>query len=106
VATAIGCLPSAIDDEPVVNIFSLLEYWDDEPPTHVILALRYLGERKKQNKQPVQSEQEFQRNIGELCGMLGRQAQPVSQQARDLVAYAEEMKAKMHSKKQGKKHGQ
>ena len=101
-ATAIGCLPSAIDDEPAINIFNLLEYWLDEPPTHVILALRYLGERKRQNKQPVQSEQEFQRNMGELCGMLGRQAQPVSQQTRDLVAYAEEMKAKM----QRKKHGQ
>jgi hypothetical protein len=102
VATAIGCLPSAIDGEPVVNIFSLLEYWGDEPPTHVILALRYLGERKKRSKQPVQSKQEFQRNMGELCGMLGRQAQPVSQRTRDLVAYAEEMKAKM----QRKKHGQ
>jgi hypothetical protein len=102
VATAIGCLPSAIDDEPVVNVFSLLDYWTDEPPTHVILALRYLGERKKQSKSPVQSEQEFQQNMGELCGILGRQAQPVSQKTRDLVAYAEEMKAKM----QRKKHGQ
>jgi hypothetical protein len=102
VATAIGCLPSAIDDEPVVNIFHLLEYWLDEPPAHMILALRYLGERKKQSKQPAQSEQEFQQNMGELCGMLGRQAQPVSQKTRDLVAYAEEMKAKM----QRKKHGQ
>ena len=102
-ATAIGCLPSAIDDEPVVNIFNLLEYWINEPPAHVILALRYLGERKKQSKQqPVQTELEFQRNMGELCGMLGRQAQPVSQRTRDLVAYAEEMKAKM----QRKKHGQ
>ena len=102
-ATAIGCLPSAIDDEPVVNIFSLLEYWGDEPPTHVILALRYLGERKKKSmQQPVQTELEFQKSMGELCGMLGRQAQPVSQKTRDLVAYAEEMKAKM----QRKKHGQ
>ena len=100
-ATAIGCLPSAIDDEPAINIFNLLEYWLDEPPAHVILALRYLGERKKRSRQPAQSEQEFQRNMGELCGMLGRQAQPVSQQTRDLVAYAEEMKAKMQSKKHG-----
>jgi hypothetical protein len=40
--------------------------------------------------------------VGELCGMIGRQAQPVSQKTRELVAYAEEMKARM----QGKKHGQ
>ncbi len=101
-ATAIGCLPSAIDDEPVVNIFNLLEYWINEPPAHVILALRYLGERKKKTKQVAQSEQEFRLNMGELCGMLGRQAQPVSQKTRELVAYAEEMKARM----QGKKYGQ
>jgi hypothetical protein len=69
----------------------------------VILALRYLGQsKKKKSKFRAQSEEEFQKNMGEVSGMLGRRAQPVSQKTRDLVAYAEEVKAKMQKGKHGK----
>jgi hypothetical protein len=93
-------LPSAIDDEPVVNIFQLLEYWKEEPPAHVTLALKYLGPHKKQ--QPVQNESTSD-EFGQLSMTMGMPVQPVSQRTRDLVAYAEEQLARFRNAKGDKK---
>jgi hypothetical protein len=84
-------LPSAIDDEPAIKIFRLLEYWSEEPPTHVILALRYLGQRKV----PAIPEAETASNMAELAAMPGMAAQPVSDKTRELAAYAEEVLTKL-----------
>ena len=90
-ATALGILPSAIDDEPVINIFELLRYWADEPPAHVILALRYLGERKRKPASARQAREQ----LGEAASLMGARVAPVSEKTRELVAYAEEMQAKL-----------
>jgi hypothetical protein len=91
VATSLGVLPSAIDDEPAINIFGLLEYWGEEPPTHVILALRYLGQRKA----PAKSDAETENDLAELAVMPGMAAEPVSDKTRELAAYAEEVLTKL-----------
>lgn len=92
-------LPSAIDDEPVVNIFQLLEYWKEEPPAHVTLALKYLGPRKKQAEPSESAADQF----GQLSMTLGMPVQPVSQRTRDLVAYAEEQLKQFREGKKRKK---
>jgi hypothetical protein len=74
VATALGCLPSAIDDEPMINIARLLRYWQEEPPTHVMLALRYLGERKKPGRDsgnPAVTEKQAEAQMHETAAMMG-----------------------------------
>jgi len=76
----------------MINIAQLLTYWGEEPPTHVILALKYLGERKSKGPK---NEGVARDQIREAAGMLGQNVQPVSQRTRDLVAYAEEVKARM-----------
>lgn len=87
-----GCLPSAIDDEPVIHIFDLLKYWAEEPPTHVILALRYLGQRKK-----AQPRDAVYAQMQEMGAMLG---QPVTAgkapaDFMDAVNWAEQMRSKV-----------
>jgi hypothetical protein len=90
VATALGCLPSAIDEEPAINIFDLLEYWREEPPTHVILAMRYLGPSKR--RKPRVSEEDARKDMGEMARLLGQQARPMPANLKDLVRQAEQMK--------------
>lgn len=97
-ATAIGCLPSAIDEEPVINIFNLLEYWIEEPPAHVTLALRYLGERKKK---PVTEKQAQDQLFAVQQLGPGFESKPMPQHLRDMANWAEEQKAKLKKRKHG-----
>jgi hypothetical protein len=90
-------LPSAIDDEPAINIFKLLEYWGVEPPTHVILALRYLGQHKKPT-----SEHEAVGQMHQLAGMVDQNLTPMPQHLREMAQWAEEESAKLN---RGKKNG-
>lgn len=95
-ATALGCLPSAIDDEPAVNIFNLLYHWLENPPTHVILALRYLGQRKKVTP----TQQETMAKMQELGAMMGQgvTSGKAPDGFLDAVDWAESMKARMGNK--------
>lgn len=91
-ATALGCLPSAIDEESVVNIFDLLKYWQEEPPTHVILALRYLGQKKKANP----SKDQVISQMHELAAMTGQQlVREAPEGFIDAMQWAERMKDKV-----------
>jgi hypothetical protein len=90
VATSLGCLPSAIDDEPAVNIFGLLDYWKEEPPTHVILAMRYLGPSSKGGKKRI-SEEDARKDMGEMSALLGP-ARPLPPNLKEMIARAEALK--------------
>lgn len=89
-ATTLGCLPSAIDDESISGILELLDYWTEEPPTHVILAMRYLGESRGRKKQP--SEEEARRDMGALAGMLGQQPRKLPPELKQMIRNAEQLK--------------
>jgi hypothetical protein len=100
VATALGCLPSAIDDEPVVNIFRLLKYWQEEPPAHVMLALRYLGARKKPGRDsgnPAVTEKQAQAQMHETAAMMGGVGSAPEGFA-EMVEWAAAMEAKVKAK--------
>jgi hypothetical protein len=92
-------LPSAIDDEPAINIFRLLDYWGEEPPTHVILALRYLGQRKPK------TEQEAMDQLAGAQEMLGQGAvAPLPAHLREMAQWADEQRLKLNAKvKHGRK---
>lgn len=98
VATALGVLPSAIDEEPSINIFRLLEYWIEEPPAHVILALRYLGERK--TKQP-KSEQEAFDQLRQFAQLADQPASPLPAHLREMAEWGDAQQAKL----KGETHG-
>jgi hypothetical protein len=84
-------LPSAIDEEPAVNIFRLLEYWGEEPPTHVILALRYLGQRKAKDRTMKRWS-----NSPLAQEMLGQGAvAPLPPHLREMAQWAEEQNARL-----------
>lgn len=92
-ATGLGILPSAIDDEPAINIFELMRYWAEEPPTHVILALRYLGQ--KQKRAPI-SESEARQQLHELGGVMETGAMPLPQALRDAAQWAEAQRERLN----------
>jgi len=98
VATGLGVLPSAIDEEPAVGIFALLRYWAEEPPAHVTLALRYLGERKRKPA----SARAAREQLGEAANLMGARIAPVSEKTRELVAHVEEMQAKLRAAQKSK----
>lgn len=100
-ATALGCLPSAIDDEPVVNVFRLLEYWLDEPPAHVSLATQRPGgsppaSRPASARQPGLNDTKA--GMAEMAAMMGPaigRPGTAPEGFADVVNWADEMEAKV-----------
>ena len=84
-------MPSAIDEEPVAYILDLLRYWAEEPPTHVLLALRYLGERKKPKAKSEEQMREQMRGLGPMMGS----ARPMPAHLREMAEWAAEQEAKL-----------
>ena len=74
------------------ELTELLGYWSEEPPTHVLLALRYLGERKKK---PAQTDEKFAQDGLELQRMLGTAAKPMPPHVREMAEWAEAQQAKL-----------
>lgn len=73
------------------DIGELLEYWQEEPPTHVILGWRYLDRKKK----PAVDEKETLAAFGEMQGMMGTRPQPIPAHLKEMIGWAEEQKLKM-----------
>lgn len=94
--TATGWTFETIDNASACDIFALLDYWAEEPPAHVLLALRYFGERKR--KAP-RTEDEARSQLHGLQQMMGRGAQPLPPQVRAMAEWAEEQQAKLNRKK-------
>jgi hypothetical protein len=81
-----------VGKQSAVDVFRLLRYWAEEPPAHVILALRYLGERKS-NKPKTEAEA-----MGQLQGaasLMGQAAAPMPQHLREMAGWAEEMQVRL-----------
>lgn len=68
-----------------------MKYWAEDPPTHVLLALRYLGERKK----TPMSESQMQGKAQELGAMMGGGVEQAPDGFADIVAWVEEKKTKL-----------
>ena len=96
--TATGWTFETVLESSSCDIFSLLKYWADEPPTHVILALRYFGERKSLAPK---TENEARAQLHGLRQMMGTGAQPLPPQLRAMADWAEEQSAKLNKRKRG-----
>jgi hypothetical protein len=72
---------------------------EKEPPTHVILALRYLGQHKKPT-----TEDEAAGQMHQLAGMVEQNLTPMPAHLRELAQWAEEEAAKLNAVR-GKKNG-
>lgn len=88
-----------------MNIIGLLKYWREEPPAHVILALRYLGPSKSTDSAGAPSRRKASPADEELqAGMLhqigqsfdGIRKAPVSEKTRSLYEYAQGVINKTH----------
>ena len=89
--TATGWTFDQLNESSFSDIAELLGYWRDEPPAHVLLALRYLGPSKNARRAAVDEDQ-ARDDMAALGGMMGKQAQPLPPHLKDLVRSAELMK--------------
>jgi hypothetical protein len=72
-----------------------MEYWAEEPPTHVILALRYLGERKTNKPK---SEHEALDQLRQFAQLTEQPASPLPSHLRELAEWGEAQQAKLKGK--------
>ena len=91
--TATGWTFEQLNESSAGDVVSLLEYWGDEPPAHVTLALRYLGQRKRGRK--LVTEQQARQQNAEIAAMPGiTAAVPLPAHLKEMMRGVEEMKAK------------
>lgn len=69
------------------DVKDLLEYWDKEPPAHVLLAMKWLGSDKREQK----TEEEMRNEMAQLGEFMGP-AQPMPEYLKELIRKAEQMK--------------
>ncbi len=69
----------------------LLAYWADEPPAHVILALRYLGPSKRGGKMQI-DEERARKDFGDMARVMGKQPARLPEHLKALVRSAEQIK--------------
>ncbi len=67
--TATGRSYEALYETSFCDVQDLLDYWKEEPPAHVTLALRYLGPSKRGH---VIDEAKAQSDLRALGSMLGQ----------------------------------
>jgi hypothetical protein len=96
--TATGWTFDALNETSFSDVAELLAYWAEEPPAHVILALRYLGERKA--KQP-KSEQEAFDQLHQFAQLAEQPALPLPSHLREMAEWGDQQQALLR----GKKHG-
>lgn len=97
--TATGWSFDTLNETSFCDIAELLAYWTEEPPTHVILALRYLGQRK--SKKP-ESEQEAFNQLQQFAQLAEQPALPLPSHLREMAEWGEQQQALLMK---GKKHG-
>ena len=82
-----------IDEESAADIFALVDYWADEPPAHVILGWRYLGDKSGPGaKKAGPTQAEALKDMGQLAQMLGQPARPLPPHLKQLIDQAEALK--------------
>jgi hypothetical protein len=82
------------------DIADLLEYWLEEPPTHVILGWRYLERKPKQQI----NEEDAVRQMSELQGMMGTRAGSMPDHLKDMARWAEQQRGRLQSNKGRSEH--
>lgn len=71
-------------------MLELLAYWAEEPPTHVILALRYLGAGKRAKQV---SEAQARKDLGEMQTLPGMgMAASLPANVKEMIRQAEQLK--------------
>jgi len=68
VVTATGWTFDQLNDSSFCDVLDLLTYWAEEPPAHVILALRYLGAGKRGKHV---DEAQSRKDLGEMQQLPG-----------------------------------
>jgi hypothetical protein len=88
--TATGWNYETLYETSFCDIADLLKYWQEEPPAHVLLALRYLGANKR-GKQV--NPETARQQLSDLSQFLGQPARPLPAQLKGLIRDAERMKS-------------
>lgn len=100
--TATGWTHREIEEMSLCDLLDLLDYWQDTPPAHVVLAARYMVRsgrtgRRESAPEPHQTEDEAMGEFNALGGMLGVGAKPMPAHLREMAEWAEQMtKGKVH----------
>jgi hypothetical protein len=90
IITATGWTFDQLNQSSFSDVADLLAYWAEEPPTHVILALRYLGAGKR-SKQT--SEAQTRKELGEMQSLPGMgPAGSASDHVKEMIRSAELLK--------------
>jgi hypothetical protein len=92
VVTATGWTHEAIREMSLGDVLGLLDYWRENPPSHVIMAARYLkgGAGQARGRQPAESGGDEMRELATLMGP----PQPMKPYAKDLLDWADSMNRK------------
>jgi hypothetical protein len=98
IVTATGWTFETINESSAGDVFALLRYWSENPPTHDILALRYFGERKKIAPK---SENEARSQLFGLRQMMDQPAMPLPPHIRAMADWAEEQKTLLNKREKG-----
>ena len=91
IITATGWTFDQLGESSFSDVADLLEYWIEEPPEHVILALRYLGPGKRGKKI---DEAQARKDMGEMSRIMGAPAQPLPANLKEMIRSAEQLKQK------------
>ena len=89
--TATGWTYATLYETSFCDIQELLSYWAEEPPTHVILALRYLGPSKRAKHI---DEAQARKDMGEMSRVMGAPPQPLPHNLKEMIRSAEQIKQK------------
>ena len=78
-----------MNDSSFCDVKELLDYWEEEPPPHVLLALRYLGQGQRRGGQ---SEDDLRKDLGEVAHMMGTAPQPLPAHLKAMILQVEQTK--------------
>lgn len=79
-----------MNDSSFCDVKELLDYWAEEPPPHVLLALRYLGQGKRRGGR--QNEEDLRKDLGEVAHMMGTAPQPLPAHLKAMIQQVEQVK--------------
>jgi hypothetical protein len=85
IVTSTGWTHAAIDEMSLCDVLDLVDYWGENPPTHIILAARYLDRGAKRPAK--RSESDVRSDMAQLGTMLGPAA-PVPAHLREMAQWA------------------
>lgn len=87
IITTTGWTHAAIDEMSLCDVLDLIAYWGENPPTHIILAARYLN-RGGSSRRMRRSESDIRAEMNQLSSMLGP-ASPVPPHLREMAQWAD-----------------